>query len=141
MAAIIQKLGSLPLALDHAGSYIFRQQCSFRSYLKELQANINFHLNKGWKQGDDQESVSASWEMSFNVLEQRAPKATDLLSICGFLDNEDICEEFLRRGMNIEDNGGYLHSFCMVRYIYLLCMVRNRDWIKHLVYLNSGTFL
>ena len=104
---IIKKLGSLPLALDHAGTYIFKLQCTFRSYLKELEANISFHLNKGWKRGDDQESVSASWEMSFEALQQQAPKAADLLSICGFLDNEDICEEFLQRGMEIENDGGY----------------------------------
>ena len=105
ITAIMRKLGSLPLALDHAGSYIFKQQCTFSDYLQELEANISLHLNKGWKRGDDQESVSASWEMSFEVLQQRFPKAIDLLSICGFLDNEDISEEFLRRGMKIENNG------------------------------------
>ena len=43
--------------------------------------------------------------MSFEVLQQRVPNATDLLTICGFLDNEDISEEFLVRGMSLEDSG------------------------------------
>ena len=108
IAVIIQRLGGLPLALEHAGSYIFREQCTFQMYLKELEANISFHLSKDWKQG--QESVFASWEMSLEVIRQRTPKAADLLSICGFLDHDDISEEFLRRGMGLENNGRYSFS-------------------------------
>ena len=109
IAVIIQKLGHLPLALDHAGAYILREQCTFTSYSKELDnaAKVSFHLSKGWKQGGDKESVFASWEMSFEVLRQRVPNAADLLTVCGFLDNEDISEEFLMRGMSLEDSGMY----------------------------------
>ena len=94
------------MALDHAGSYILRQQCTFRSYLRELEENITFHLDKGWKHSDDEKSISASWEMSFQALEERFPEAAELLTTCGFLDNEDICEEFLRRGMGLNNSNG-----------------------------------
>lgn len=43
--------------------------------------------------------------MSYEVLTRRFPKAAELLSICGFLDNEDIAEEILWRGMELEENG------------------------------------
>ena len=77
--------------------------------MTQLEANIAFHLNKGWIQ-DDKESVFASWEMSLEILTQRVPKAVDLLSVCGFLDNEDIPDEFLQRGMNLENNGKFLSA-------------------------------
>ena len=104
---IAQKLEYLPLALKHAGSYIFKEQCTFQGYLKQLEGNITFYLGGGWKQGDEnyKQSVFASWERSLEVLRQRVPKATDLLSICGFLDNNDISDEFLERGMKLKMNG------------------------------------
>ena len=106
---IMQKLGHLPLALDNAGAYILREQCTFTSYSNELVSaeKVSFYLGKGWKQGGDKESVFASWEMSFKVLQQRVPQAADLLTICGFLENEDISEEFLLRGMGLENSGMY----------------------------------
>ena len=75
--------------------------------MERLESNIT---------GDDRESVFASWEMSFEVLRQRVPKATELLSICGFLDNNDISDEFLLRGMKLGHNGRYkffiaLHTY------------------------------
>ena len=107
IAEITQKLEYLPLAIDHAGSYILKEQCTFESYLEQLEENISFYLSKGWKEGGDKDSVFASWEMSLEVLRQRVPKATDLLSICGFLDNNDISDEFLQRGMNLKKNSKY----------------------------------
>ena len=107
MGAITQKLGFLPLALNQAGSYIFKEQCTFQEYLNQLEASITLYP------GGDGESVFASWEMSFERLQQRVPKATDLLSICGFLDNNEISDEFLLRGMKLGHNGRFsipLHS-------------------------------
>ena len=41
----------------------------------------------------------------FNAIEKENPKAAELLLVCGFFHNEDICEELLRRGMKIEKHG------------------------------------
>ena len=61
--------------------------------MNQLESNISSgsHLST--------ESVFASWEMSLETLRKRVPNAIDLLSICGFLDHEEISDEFLRRGM------------------------------------------
>ena len=101
---IAGKLGYLPLALDQAGAYIHMQQYSFSRYLKQYESNASYHL-KEWKGGKHDRSAFATWEISFNVIEKENPKAAELLLVCGFLDNEDICKELLHRGMKMDRHG------------------------------------
>ena len=100
-----EKLGYLPLALNQAGAYIHIQQCSFSRYLEQYESNASYLLSKSWKRGKHDRSVFATWEMSLNTIEKENSKAAELLFVCGFFHNEDICEEFLRRGMKIEKHG------------------------------------
>ncbi|KAF8465110.1 hypothetical protein BDZ91DRAFT_728791 [Kalaharituber pfeilii] len=101
---IVEKLGYLPLAIAQAGAYINIQQCLFSHYLREYEINANRLLSRKWKVGKDDRSVFATWELSFNAIKNENPKAAELLSLCAFLDNNDICEEFLRRGMKLAIN-------------------------------------
>ncbi|KAF8467212.1 hypothetical protein BDZ91DRAFT_762700 [Kalaharituber pfeilii] len=101
---IVEKLGYLPLAIAQAGAYINIQQCLFSHYLREYEINANRLLSRRWKVEKDDRSVFATWEMSFNAIKNQNPKAAELLSLCAFLDNNDICEEFLRRGMKLAIN-------------------------------------
>ncbi|KAF8473535.1 P-loop containing nucleoside triphosphate hydrolase protein, partial [Kalaharituber pfeilii] len=103
-AAIVENLGYLPLAIVQAGAYINIQQCLFSYYLREYEINANRLLSRKWRIGKDDRSVFATWELSFNAIKNQNPKATELLSLCAFLDNNDICEEFLRRGMKLAIN-------------------------------------
>src|SRR5258706_15679357 len=102
---IAEKLGYLPLALDQAGAYIHMQQYSFSRYLERYESNASYLLSKRLKGGKHDRSVFATWEISFNAIEKANPKAAELLLVCGFFHNEDICEEFLRRGMKIKKHG------------------------------------
>ncbi|KAF8446939.1 hypothetical protein BGX38DRAFT_615123 [Terfezia claveryi] len=95
---IAEELGYLPLALDQAGAYIHMAQYSLVRYLTEYQTNMKYILSKGWKGGKQDRSVFATWEISFNAIQKTNPEAAKLLLICGFLNNEDICEELLKRG-------------------------------------------
>ena len=101
---IVQELGYLPLALDQAGAYIHMTQYSLARYLQEYETNAGYLLSKGWKGGQDR-SVFATWEISFNAIQQKSPSAAKLLLICGFLNNSDICEDLLKRGMKLEPHG------------------------------------
>jgi len=80
-------------------------QYSLGRYLKEYQTNASYLLSKGWKGGKQDRSVFATWEISFNAIEEKSPEAAKLLLICGFLNNEDICEELLKPGMKFETHG------------------------------------
>jgi len=58
--------------------------------------------------------VFATWEISFKAIQEKSPKAAELLLVCGFFHHEDIPEELLRpkvekHGMNIL---GYLWRPC-----------------------------
>ena len=105
--SITEKLGYLPLALDQAGAYIHMQQYSFSRYVKQYESNASYFLSKRWKGGEHDKSVFATWEISFNAIEKENPKAAELLLVCGLLNNEDIYEEFLRRGMKMDRHGMY----------------------------------
>jgi len=80
-------------------------QYSLGRYLKEYQANASYLLRKGWKGGKQDKSVFATWEISFDAIQQKSPEAAKLLLICGFFNNVDICEELLKRGMKLETHG------------------------------------
>jgi len=95
----------MPLALDQAGAYIHMSQYSLDRYLKEYQTNANYLLSTGWKGGKQDRSVFATWEISFHAIQQKSPEAARLLLLCGFLNNEDICEELLRRGTELQEHG------------------------------------
>ena len=99
--AIVRKVGSLPLALDQAGSYVRTRQISFSQYLlrfedifAEVAAKKPPKVGKRCR-GD---TVFTTWEVSFNAL---GPAAQELLLLFGFLDNESISEELLSlEGLN-----------------------------------------
>ena len=102
---IAQELGYLPLALDQAGAYIQMTQYSLGRYLKEYKTNASYLLSKRWKGGKQDRSVFATWEVSFNAIQQKTPNAARLLLICGFLNNADIWEDLLKCGMKLETHG------------------------------------
>ena len=99
------KLGCLPLALDQAGAYIHVQQSSFRRYLAEYTTKTSYLLGRGWKIQNRDKSVFSTWELSFEAVQEHNPNAAELLLVCGFLNNEDICDDLLRKGMKLEENG------------------------------------
>ncbi|KAF8454700.1 P-loop containing nucleoside triphosphate hydrolase protein [Kalaharituber pfeilii] len=103
-AVIVENLGFLPVAIAQAGAYINIRQCYFSHYLKEYKMNVNRLLSRKWNKGKDGTSVFATWELSFNAIKNQNPKAMELLSLCAFLDNNNISEEFLKRGMNLATN-------------------------------------
>lgn len=104
---IIHKLGNLPLALEQAGAYIHRRQYSFSRYLREFEESITqvFNNSPGRLSGKHNRSLFAAWELSFEAIQTENPKAADLLLLCGYLDNKDIPEELLRRGLELPENG------------------------------------
>ena len=102
---IARELGYLPLALSQAGAYIHMSQYSLSRYLKEYSSNASYLLSKRWKGGKHDRSVFATWEISFQAIQEKSPKAAKLLLVCGYFDYEDIPEELLRRGLSLEKHG------------------------------------
>ncbi|KAF8461694.1 hypothetical protein BDZ91DRAFT_369807 [Kalaharituber pfeilii] len=124
-STIVHKLGYLPLAIEQAGAYIHIRQYSFSRYLREYNTNITYHLSKKGKVGKNDRSVFAAWDLSFNAIQNQSPEAADLLLLCGFLDNNDICEELLRRGMKLPINDTSLGDLLQILFSY--SMIKRKD--------------
>ena len=106
---IIHQLGNLPLALEQAGAYIYRRQYSFTRYLQDFETSITHVFNTGSNQiGNRNRSVFAAWELSFKAIQKENPAAADLLLLCGYLDNRDIPEALLQKGLGLPAHGKIL---------------------------------
>jgi len=64
--------------------------------------------------------VFATWEISFKAIQEKNPKAAELLLVCAFFDHEDIREELLRRGLNLDKHGMNEHTAIFVRNLLIL---------------------
>lgn len=92
-------LDGLPLALDQAGAYIEEVGCSLSDYLDHYQTQRVALLNRrGNLIADHPESVSTTFSLSFEKVEQANPAAADLLRLCAFLDPDAIPEEIITEG-------------------------------------------
>lgn len=110
---IAKTLGYLPLAISQAGSYVSARQMTLSQYMKIYKNNFR-NIFRGvpggpvWSYRD--RTVFTTWEISFKEIEAKNKKSAELLLLCSFLHNEDIWEEMLRRGQELEKDGERLIS-------------------------------
>src|SRR5207248_10617797 len=96
---IVQELGGLPLALDHAGAYLEESSCSPQDYLSLYRKQRTALLSRrGGFVTDHPEPVATTWSLSFQQVERVNPAAADLLRLCAFLDPDAIPEEIIIKG-------------------------------------------
>ncbi len=96
---ITQELGGLPLALDQAGTYIEEIPCSLSEYQRLYRTQRAEMLReRGGLVDDHPESVTTTWSLSFQNIEQQNPTAADLLRLCAFLAADAIPEEMITAG-------------------------------------------
>ena len=97
--AIVQAADGLPLALDQAGAYIEEVGCSLAEYLALYQQSRRELLSRQSAVPSDYPyTVSSSWSLSFQQVEQTNPAAADLLRLCAFLDPDIIPEAIITAG-------------------------------------------
>lgn len=93
------RVGGLPLALEQAGSYINKQQCSVADYCKiydDEAKKLAAHY------GDYSHSIHASvittYSASFKKVQDNNEAAGDLLHLCAFLAPDNIPEAVTTQG-------------------------------------------
>ena len=91
----MQELGDVPLALEHAGAYIYETRCGLSGYLERYQTQPVKLLKK---RGTSVESVAATWNLAVKEVGQANRAAVDLLRLCAFLAPDAIPEEIIREG-------------------------------------------
>jgi len=96
---IAQHLGGLPLALDQAGAYIAETGCSLSDYLdlfKQQQAALL--QRRGTVPSDHPQSVTTTFSLAFEQVQQKNGAAIDLLTVCAFLAPDAIPLEVITEG-------------------------------------------
>jgi tetratricopeptide (TPR) repeat protein len=97
LAELLTELDGLPLALEQAGAYILRMQCSFSAYLAGYRKHKLTLLEKG-KPLNYPQSVATTWALNFEQVEQASPAAADILRLSAFLHPDAIPLEILTKG-------------------------------------------
>jgi hypothetical protein len=92
-------MAGLPLALDQAGAFIEETRSSLSDYLHLFQTRqADLLQRRGRLATDHQDSVAATWSLSFEKVQKANPAAADLLRLCAFLDPDGIQEEIFTEG-------------------------------------------
>ena len=89
----------MPLALDQAAAYMEETGCSLSDYLQLYRTRqADLLQRRGRYTTDHPESVTTTWSLSFEKVQQANPAAADLLRLCAYLDPDAIPEEILTKG-------------------------------------------
>lgn len=87
-AILAEKLGDLPLALEHAAAYIVKRGQSFTSYLKQFEKfSLQLFTGKRVGLGENDKTILTTWKMSLDAIEhqEHCPLAKEILGFCSFL--------------------------------------------------------
>ena len=103
---IAKELDYLPLALEQAGAYIIRMECSFEDYLLSYNKR-GLELLERFKPmfGKYPKSIATTWSINFEFIEQESPASSDLMRVSTFLCPEEIpLELFILGAKELGDN-------------------------------------
>ncbi len=96
---LFQMLDGLPLALDQAGAYIEETGCNLSDYQERYQQRRMALLERRGKHVlDHPQSVSATFSLLFEKVEQTNSAASELLQVCAFLAPDAIPIELFIKG-------------------------------------------
>jgi tetratricopeptide (TPR) repeat protein len=96
---ITQLFGGHPLALDQAGAYVEETGQRLVDYLNLYQKRQATLLSRrGEASTDHRESVTTTFSLAFESVEQTRPGAAELLRFCAFLHPDALPEELLLAG-------------------------------------------
>ncbi|MFC5471558.1 FxSxx-COOH system tetratricopeptide repeat protein [Cohnella suwonensis] len=88
-ARIAEELGNLPLALEQASAYIRQTRISMKDYLERFQSYTKEMIARG-RPFNDQLTVSATWNISFEAVQQKIPASREFIRFCSFLAGDSI---------------------------------------------------
>jgi transcriptional regulator with XRE-family HTH domain len=98
---IVSEMGGLPLALEQAGAYIDATRCDISDYMHLFRTAQHRLLGDHELSSNHPLSVSRTFTLVFEKVEQRNPLAAELLTICAFLAPDAIPEMFFLEGASL----------------------------------------
>jgi tetratricopeptide (TPR) repeat protein len=99
-AALAEKLGDLPLALDQAAAWQSDTGMPVRDMLRLLDERMSQLFDDNPM--SQPQSVMATWDLAFGRLQEQSPGAAQLLELCSFFGSEPISVPLLWAGRNAE---------------------------------------
>ena len=94
---LAEVVGSLPLALEHAGAYISLHATSFVAYLKSYRSRRLKLLAEGPLR-DYREPVTTTWSLNFDQVAAKSEAAAEVLRVCAFMAPDRIPLEIFVQG-------------------------------------------
>ncbi|HEY0606328.1 MAG TPA: FxSxx-COOH system tetratricopeptide repeat protein, partial [Herpetosiphonaceae bacterium] len=94
---LAEALGDLPLALEHAGAYVDATGISLTEYLKLFESYQTALFDES-EPTEYPTSITRTWDLAFQQVQQSSPAAADLLNLCAFLAPDDIPLDMIREG-------------------------------------------
>jgi tetratricopeptide (TPR) repeat protein len=113
----------LPLALSQAAAFILENSITIEIYLgllRDNRTNAFELLNDSTNNAEAQSVVTTTWIMSFKQIEQRNPRAVDILSLMAFLDRHGVPADLIRThdkalsDLEFEKACGVLKAFSLI---------------------------
>ncbi|KAK6515926.1 hypothetical protein TWF281_004518 [Arthrobotrys megalospora] len=95
-AMVVEKLGYMPLAISHAGYFMYEARISAEKYLEYYEtAFVTVQSKKpklGWNYRND--TAATAWELSFSEIRKQDEAAASLLLTCSYLHFHEISESW-----------------------------------------------
>lgn len=101
---LAEALGDLPLALEHAGAYIDATGISLADYLKLFETYQTMLFDES-EPAEYPVSITKTWNLAFQQIQQSTPAAADLLNLCAFFAPDDIPLNMIREGAEFLPEG------------------------------------
>ncbi len=92
---VAERLGDLPLAVEQAAAYMDTTHIPVEEYLRLLDGRLGVAFDLG-ADGENPDSVKATWQVSIEALRATSPAAARLLEICAHFGPEPIARTLLR---------------------------------------------
>ncbi|GLA67705.1 hypothetical protein AtubIFM54640_000950 [Aspergillus tubingensis] len=108
---LVEELEFMPLAIIQAAAYIYRQgsRCSISQYLERFRENykratklLEYEPGYHYRDWEAKSSILATWQISFDYIQETRQSAADLLSLMSFFDRQGIPENLLQVNCEIE---------------------------------------
>ena len=88
---IVEKVGGLPLALAHAGSYIYGTTTSVNDYIRYYEETWEkLHNNRTTRLKDYPRSILSTYTISYEYVQRNDASAAKLLNLFAYLDHSEI---------------------------------------------------
>jgi hypothetical protein len=84
---IVKELGYVPLAIEHAGAYIWSQGLTLDEYMIEYKINFKRASEHRPKGLDDYAAVYTTWHMNIEAIKTNNLQAAQLLGLYSFFSN------------------------------------------------------